>query len=112
MAEYGGVNPVTGRRPSTVRSNGGLHPEQPLTLNLSESTTRNSADMRTLDEVMSPAGQVTPNPWGTRPGSLDIDDYFVGLILCGVLGFSGSSGWCRRELDGESDEGRAKLTRG
>ena len=76
MAEYGGVNPM-GKRPSTVRSNGGLQPEQPLTLNLSESTTRNS----TKTEVQSPAGHVTPNPWGTRPGSLDIDDYFVSVTM-------------------------------
>lgn len=76
MAEYGGVNP-TGRRPSTVRSNGGLQPEEPPPLNLSEATTRHSA--RTLDDLQSPAGHVTPNPWGTRPGSLDIDDYFVSV---------------------------------
>lgn len=47
------------------------------TLDLSESTTKHSMDRRTMEEVLSPMGPTTPNPFGPRVGSLDIDDYFV-----------------------------------
>lgn len=68
------------RAPSTD----GPHPipqssgQQAPTLDLSESTTKHSMDRRTMDEMLSPMGPATPNPFGPRAGSLDLDDYFVG----------------------------------
>lgn len=58
------------------------------TLNLSESTTKHSMDRATLDDMMSPTGATTPNPFGLRAGSLDIDDYFVSsasVLLVGCV---------------------------
>lgn len=61
--------------PHPVPQSSGQHAAP--TLDLSESTTKHSMDRRTLEEVMSPMGPTTPNPFGPRAGSLDIDDYFV-----------------------------------
>ena len=71
------------RGPSTD----GPHPAPPssdqhtaMTLDLSESTTKQSMDRRTLEELLSPTGPTTPNPFGTRQGTLDLDDYFVSSL--------------------------------
>lgn len=62
-------------------SSSGAQPAAP-TLNLSESTTKQSVDGRSLDEILSPTGYSTPNPFGVRAGTLDFDDYFVGFSVC------------------------------
>ena len=74
--------PPSASRPSIdaalASSADGPHPVPAApTLNLSESTTKHSMDRATLDEVTSPTGATTPNPFGIRAGTLELDDYFV-----------------------------------
>lgn len=84
--------PSSARQPSA----GGAHPAPfdphgTPTLNLSEWTTKHSMDRATLDDMVSPTGATTPNPFGVRAGTLDFDDYFV------------SSGQGREDGEGGAD---------
>ena len=86
------TNPASRRRPSSARntsmeagrtsvrgpSTDGPHPAP--TLDLSETTVKQSMDRQTLEEILSPTGATTPNPFGPRAGTLDLDDYFVSIF--------------------------------
>lgn len=77
------AKPSSRRGPSTD----GSHPAPRL--DLSDSTAKQSMDRRTVEEVFSPIVPTTPNPFGQRPGSLDLDDYFVSscaVRTCGLCG--------------------------